>query len=84
MRDDPGVATPLHPDLPYLAEHYVWAARPEMTHHVRDVLAYRTRAMFLHARAATQMAPAVVRLMAREVGHGEAWIHWEIDDAVVM
>ena len=56
VRDNPELAAPLHPDLPYLAAHYVWAARHEMSHHVRDALAYRTRAMFLHARAAAQMA----------------------------
>ena len=46
----------------------VWAARHEMARTVEDVLARRTRALFLNARAAEAMAPAVARLMAGELG----------------
>ena len=45
----------------------VWAARAEMARKVEDVLARRTRALFLNARAAVQMAPAVARLAGREL-----------------
>ena len=45
----------------------VWAARCEMARTVEDVLARRTRALFLNARAA-DMAPEVARLMAGELG----------------
>jgi hypothetical protein len=38
-----------------------------------DVLARRTRALSLDARAALRMAPAVARLMAAELGRDEAW-----------
>jgi glycerol-3-phosphate dehydrogenase len=36
-------------------------------------LARRTRALYLNSRAAIAMAPAVVRLMARESGRDESW-----------
>jgi glycerol-3-phosphate dehydrogenase len=39
-----------------------------MARTVEDVLARRTRALFLNARAADAMAPAVARLMAGELG----------------
>jgi glycerol-3-phosphate dehydrogenase len=39
---------------------------------VEDALARRTRALFLNARAALAMAPAVADLMASELGWDEA------------
>lgn len=58
----------LHPALPYVKAEVVWAAREEMARTVEDVLARRTRALFLNARAAVEMAPAVAELMASELG----------------
>ena len=42
-----------------------------MARTVEDVLARRTRALFLNAPAAVEMAPEVARLMAAELGHDE-------------
>jgi glycerol-3-phosphate dehydrogenase len=50
----------------------VWAAREEMARTVEDVLARRTRALFLNAQAALEMAPAVADLMATEFGWDDA------------
>ena len=57
----------LHPRLPFKAREVVWAARNEMARTVEDVLARRTRALFLDARAAMEAAPAVARLLAKEL-----------------
>jgi glycerol-3-phosphate dehydrogenase len=46
----------------------VWAARHEMARTTEDVLARRTRALFLDARAAVEAAPAVAELLAQELG----------------
>jgi len=67
------LAAPLHPDLPYLAAEVVWAARYEMARTVEDVLARRTRALFLNARAAIAMAPHVAKLLATELDCDSAW-----------
>ena len=40
---------------------------------VEDVLARRTRALFLDARAAMAMAPAVAHLMAEELNKDQSW-----------
>jgi len=40
---------------------------------VEDVLARRTRALFLNARAAIAMAPRVADLLGRELGRDQAW-----------
>jgi len=68
----------LHAELPYIAAEVVWAAREEMARGVEDVLARRTRALFLNARAAMAMAPEVARLLARELGKDEAWVEAEV------
>ncbi len=74
LMNEAGLGTPLHPDLPYCGAEVVWAVRYEMARTVDDVLSRRTRALFLNARAAIDMAPTVARLMARELGQGEPWI----------
>jgi len=67
-----GLGELLHPALPYVKAEVVWAAREEMARTVEDVLARRTRALFLNAQAAVEMAPAVADLMAFELGWDEA------------
>jgi glycerol-3-phosphate dehydrogenase len=64
----------LHPHLPFKLREVVWAARYEMARTVEDVLARRTRALFLDARAAIEAAPAVAGLLARELQQDEAWM----------
>jgi glycerol-3-phosphate dehydrogenase len=68
MGATPSLAAPLHEQLPYTGAEVVWATRHEMARTVEDVLARRTRALFLNARAAEAMAPEVARLMAGELG----------------
>jgi glycerol-3-phosphate dehydrogenase len=57
MRDESALAELLDPALPYTGAEVVWAARQEMARTVEDVLARRTRALFLNAKAAIRMAP---------------------------
>jgi glycerol-3-phosphate dehydrogenase len=61
------VGARLHPALPYTEAEVVWAVREEMAETVEDVLARRTRALFLNARAAMECAPRVASVMAREL-----------------
>ncbi len=64
----------LHPRLPFRRREVVWAARHEMARTVEDVLARRTRALFLDARAAIEAAPTVARILAAELKRDESWI----------
>ncbi len=64
---------PLHPALPYRAAEVVWAARHEAARSVEDVLARRTRALFLDARASIEVAPRVAALLAAELDGNQAW-----------
>jgi glycerol-3-phosphate dehydrogenase len=70
---NPALNQLLHPRLPFRAREVVWAARPEMARTVGDVLARRTRALFLDARAAIEAAPAVASLLAKELQRSEEW-----------
>ncbi len=79
MRADASLAEPLHPALPYCGAEVIWAVRCEMARTVEDVLARRTRALFLDAKAAMAMAPCVAELMAKELGCSEAWQAREVD-----
>jgi glycerol-3-phosphate dehydrogenase len=69
MVKDPILGERLHLSLPYVKAQVIWAVREEMARTIEDVLARRTRALFLNARAALEMAPTVSELMAFE-------LHW--------
>jgi glycerol-3-phosphate dehydrogenase len=71
--ENPDWSAPLHPRLPYRAVDVIWAVRQEMARSVEDVLARRTRALMLDARAAIELAPEVAALVATELGRDNAW-----------
>ena len=70
---DASLGAALDDALPYVAAEVIWAARHEMARSVEDILARRTRALFLNARAALRMAPRVAELLAKELGRDTAW-----------
>lgn len=76
----PELGTKLHENLTIRAAEVVWAVRHEMALTVEDVLARRTRAMFLNIQAAKAIAPEVARLMARELGQDQAWQDQQISN----
>ena len=53
----------------------MWHARQEMARTVEDVLARRTRSLVLNARASIEVAPAVARILARELRRDETWVN---------
>jgi glycerol-3-phosphate dehydrogenase len=77
---DPRLAERLHPDLPYIGAEVVWAARMEMAQAVEDVLARRTRALFLNAGAARAMAEPVARLLAAELQRDDEWVRAQVKE----
>jgi glycerol-3-phosphate dehydrogenase len=70
----------LHPRLPFSMREVVWAARYEMARTVEDVLARRTRALFLDARAAIEAAPMVTALLAAELQKDGQWQKRQLAD----
>jgi glycerol-3-phosphate dehydrogenase len=69
----PRLAEPIVAGLPYTYAEVVWAARNEMARSVEDVLARRTRLLFLNAQAAAQAAPRVAEVLGKELSRGLAW-----------
>jgi len=79
MRGDSRAAERLNPELSYTGAEVVWAARQEMARTLEDVLARRTRALFLNAAAACEMAPVAARWLARELGRDDRWAAEQVE-----
>ena len=63
----------LHPDLPYFIEDVICGVRNEMAQTIEDVLARRTRALFLNASVAIEISQKVAGIMAAELGKDDRW-----------
>jgi len=79
IKERPELGETLHERLPYIKAEVVWAAREEMAMTIEDVLARRTRAILLDAKASVEMAPEVASLMAEEMGQNKAWIDEQVE-----
>lgn len=73
IRENPQMGHQLDSRLPYRQADVIWAVRQEMAVSVEDVLARRTRALLLNARAAVDCAPQVALLMAAELQRDDNW-----------
>lgn len=63
----------LHPDFDYTVGDVVCAVRTEMARTIEDVLARRTRFLFLNAKIALELAPQVAEIMSKELHKNETW-----------
>jgi glycerol-3-phosphate dehydrogenase len=79
MNTDPAEADLLHLGLPYTRAEIRWICRNEMPVNLEDVLARRTRALFMDARASMDIAPAVAVIMAEEMGFDDDWKQLQIN-----
>ena len=62
----------------------IWAAREEMARTIEDVLARRTRALFLDAKESMQMADETAQLMAMENKKDSEWIKNQVKQFTEM
>ena len=60
-------------ELEISTEQIIHAARHECARTVEDVLARRSRALFLNTNTALAMAPEVARVLAQELGRDDVW-----------
>jgi glycerol-3-phosphate dehydrogenase len=79
---NPKWGTLLHPKLPYVVAEGVWGVRREMARTVEDVLARRTRALFLDVRASIEAAPHVAELLSKELNRSREWAESQISQFV--
>lgn len=68
----------LNLNLQYTVGDVIRAVRSEMAQTVEDVLARRTRILFLDARTALELAPKVAEIMATELGKDNEWINEQL------
>lgn len=80
QESEPELKEKLHPNHEFTMAEVVWAIRYEMARTVDDILARRVRLLFLDARAAIEVSEKTARILAKELGHNEAWIHSEISN----
>jgi glycerol-3-phosphate dehydrogenase len=71
--EKPDLGVPIDFRLPYTPAEIIWICRNEMPLTIEDVLARRTRALFLDAHASFEIAPVVASIMAEEMGFDERW-----------
>ena len=62
----------------------IWAVREEMAMTVEDVLARRTRTLFLNAAEAKNLAAQVAQIMAKEMGENQNWIENQIENFTTL
>jgi len=79
-KKDPALGECIHPSVQYTKAEIVWAVQHEMALTIEDVLARRTRLLFLDAQAAIEVAPAVAQLMATVMHKDNEWIQQQIND----
>lgn len=68
----------LHRELPFTIADVLHAVRNEMARTIEDVLARRTRGLFLNATAAIEIAPRVAEILAVELSKDQAWCSAEV------
>lgn len=78
IEENSSLATPLHRNFEYIRAVVIYAVQQEMARTVEDVLARRTRMLFLDARASLECAPEVASLMAEELGRDKGWMDKQI------
>jgi glycerol-3-phosphate dehydrogenase len=73
LNENPKYKERIHPQMKHLVGEVIWAVRHEMARTVDDFLSRRTRTLLLDARVSLEMAPKVISLMAKELGHKKSW-----------
>lgn len=69
----------LHAKLPYLQAEVIYHIRYEMAKTIEDILARRTRALFLDANTSIEIAPLVANIMKNELNLSDEWMQQELD-----
>ncbi|HQU81483.1 MAG TPA: glycerol-3-phosphate dehydrogenase/oxidase [Pyrinomonadaceae bacterium] len=81
IKENPSLSEKIHPELPYTKAEIVWFCRNEMAQTIEDILARRTRTLFLNAKAAVESAPQIAEMLANELGleNKEIWIAEQLE-----
>jgi glycerol-3-phosphate dehydrogenase len=80
INDQPDLGELIDQRLPYTKAEIIWICKNEMPRRLEDMLARRTRSLFLDVRASAEAGPLVAGLMAKELGFSKAWEEKQIED----
>lgn len=74
----------LHPAFHYTKTDIIQAVKNEMAMTLEDIMARRTRMLFLDAKAALSVASVVAEIMANEMGKDQLWINQQVDEFYLL
>jgi glycerol-3-phosphate dehydrogenase len=80
QKSNPAFGERLKDGFDFTIGEVIWAVRNEMARTVDDVLARRIRILYLDARAAIELAPAVAAIMAGELKKDKHWEELQVKD----
>jgi glycerol-3-phosphate dehydrogenase len=73
IAENPSYAELLHVNYPYTIAEIIFAIRHEQAQTVEDLLARRTRLLFLDARVAILLSGIVASLLSKQLGKDSIW-----------
>ena len=79
IQENPLLGVPIDPRLPYTKAEMVWICRNEMPLNLDDLLARRSRALFLNALASSDIAVEAAGIMANEMGYDDKWVKDQVE-----
>jgi glycerol-3-phosphate dehydrogenase len=79
MHENPALNKKLHANFPHTEAEVVWAIRNEMAETAEDILSRRLRILFIDAKAAIEMCPKIVAILAKELGADKNWEQNQIE-----
>ena len=79
IRENPSLAEPIVPGLPYLKAQIPYTVRHEMVMTLRDFMMRRTRLLYEAPDGGLSVAPEIARLMAAELGWEQPRIEEEVE-----
>jgi glycerol-3-phosphate dehydrogenase len=74
----------IHPDFPFTEQDIRYFVKEEMAMTIEDILARRTRILFLNARVAITVAPIVAGLMAGILQRDDQWTLGQITAFTIL
>ncbi len=77
--ENPRLGVPIDPRLPYTRAEIIWICRNEMPYSIEDILARRTRALFLNAEASADIATEIAGIMAEQFGYDMSWQNAQVE-----
>lgn len=78
MKEDSTMSERIHPEYPFTKAELIWCVRNEMAMHVEDILARRSRMLFVNASAAMASSEKMARMMAAELKKDEQWVQQQV------